>query len=134
MPWLKPWTDKQMDVAIAVILRAGVILSAVTVLVGAFFYLRHYGYSHPDYRVFMGEPADLCSIPGIVADALAIKSGGIIQLGLLLLIATPIVRVAFAVVAFALQRDRVYVIVTLIVLGVLLFSLLGGGGRPVQGG
>ena len=128
MPWLKPWTDKQMDVAIAVILRTGVILSAVTVLVGAFFYLRHYGHNHPDYRVFMGEPADLRSIPGIINDALAVNSGGIIQLGLLLLIATPIVRVAFAVVAFALQRDRVYVIVTLIVLGVLLFSLLGGGG------
>ncbi len=68
------------------------------------------------------------SIAGIISDALAVRSGGIIQLGLLLLIATPIVRVAFAVVAFALQRDRVYVIVTLIVLGVLLFSLLGGGG------
>ena len=93
MPWLKPWTDKQMDVAIAVILRTGVILAAVTVLVGAFFYLRHYGHHHPDYRVFMGEPADLCSIPGIVNDALAVNSGGIIQLGLLLLIATPIVRV-----------------------------------------
>ncbi len=128
MPWLKPWTDKQMDVTIAVILRTGVILSAVTVLVGAFFYLRHHGYHHPDYRVFAGEPADLRSIAGIISDALAVRSGGIIQLGLLLLIATPIVRVSFAVVAFALQRDRVYVIVTLIVLGVLLFSLLGGGG------
>ncbi len=37
MPWLKPWTDKQMDVTIAVILRTGVILSAVTVLVGRLF-------------------------------------------------------------------------------------------------
>ena len=49
-----------------------------------------------------------------------------IQLGLLVLIATPIARVAFSLVAFALQRDRIYVIVTLIVLAVLLYSLTGG--------
>ena len=41
------------------------------------------------------------------------------------MIATPLVRVAFAVVAFALQRDRTYVTVTLIVLSLLLYSLLG---------
>jgi uncharacterized membrane protein len=126
MPWPQPWTDAQMDVAIAVILRAGVIISALIVLVGGVFYLQRYGLTVPDYRVFLGEPADLRSIPGIIADTLARRPRGIIQFGLLLLIATPIVRVTFAVVAFALQRDRVYVIVTLIVLGVLLYSLLGG--------
>ena len=128
MPWLKPWTDKQMDVAIALILRAGVLLAAAIVLVGGVFYLQRYGFTVPDYRVFLGEPADLRSIPGIISDTLAMRPRGIIQFGLLLLIATPIVRVTFAVVAFALQRDRVYVIVTLIVLGVLLYSLLGGAG------
>jgi uncharacterized membrane protein len=117
-----------MDVTIAIILRAGVIVSAVTVLVGGVFYLSRYGFPLPDYRVFLEEPADLRSISGIISDALALRPRGIIQFGLLLLIPTPIVRVAFAVAAFALQRDRVYVMVTLIVLGVLLYSLLGGGG------
>jgi uncharacterized membrane protein len=46
----------------------------------------------------------------------------IIQLGILLLIATPVARVAFALVAFAIERDRLYVAVSLIVLAVLLFS------------
>jgi uncharacterized membrane protein len=127
MPWPKPWTDAQMDVTIALILRAGVILSALTVLAGGIFYLHRYGFTLPEYRVFLGEPADLRSISGIISDTLALRPRGIIQFGLLMLIATPIVRVAFAVAAFALQRDRVYVIVTLIVLGVLLYSLLGGG-------
>ena len=127
MPWPKPWTDAQMDVTIAVILRTGVILSALTVLVGGVFYLHRYVFTLPEYRVFLGEPADLRSISGIIGDALALRPRGIIQFGLLILIGTPIVRVAFAVAAFALQRDRVYVIVTLIVLGVLLYSLLGGG-------
>jgi uncharacterized membrane protein len=48
-------------------------------------------------------------------------------LGLLLLIATPVARVAFSVLAFALQRDRTYIFVTLIVLGMLIYSLTGGG-------
>jgi uncharacterized membrane protein len=52
---------------------------------------------------------------------------GIIQFGLLLLVATPVMRVAFTVVAFLIQRDRIYVGVTIIVLSVLLFSLAGGG-------
>jgi uncharacterized membrane protein len=75
--------------------------------------------------VFHGEPADLRSLSGIVTDALSLQSRGIMQLGLLL-IATPVARVAFSVSAFAQQRDRTYVIVTLRVLAVLLYSLVGG--------
>ena len=55
------------------------------------------------------------------------RGRGVIQLGLLLLIATPIARVAFSVVGFALERDRMYVVFTLIVLAILLYSLLGSG-------
>jgi uncharacterized membrane protein len=47
------------------------------------------------------------------------------QLGLLLLIATPIARVAFSAVAFAIEGDKMYVLFTLIVFGVLLYSLFG---------
>jgi uncharacterized membrane protein len=68
----------------------------------------------------------LRTFSGILADATAFRGRGIIQLGLLLLIATPVARVAFSVVAFALERERLYVIVTLAVLAVLLFSLAGG--------
>ncbi|MGO9690281.1 MAG: DUF1634 domain-containing protein, partial [Syntrophobacteraceae bacterium] len=55
------------------------------------------------------------------------SSRGMIQFGLLVLIATPVMRVFFTVVSFTIQRDRVYVGVTLIVLAVLLFSLSGAG-------
>jgi uncharacterized membrane protein len=88
-------------------------------------YLTHHGSSSPNYRVFHAEPADLRSLSGIVTDALSLQSRGIMQLGLLL-IATPVARVAFSVFAFAQQRDRTYVIVTLSVLAVLLYSLVGG--------
>jgi uncharacterized membrane protein len=63
---------------------------------------------------------------GIVKDALAFRGRGLIQLGLLLLIATPLARVAFSVAAFALEGDRLYVVVALIVLAVLICSLVGG--------
>ncbi len=126
MPYPLALTDEQMDRVIGVILRAGVIISAFVVLVGGVLYLQQYAFTKPNYRVFHGEPSDLCHISGIIRDALALRGRGIIQFGLLLLIATPVARVAFSIVAFALQRDRIYVMVTLIVLGILLFSLLGG--------
>jgi uncharacterized membrane protein len=68
----------------------------------------------------------LRSVSGIVTDALSLQARGIIQLGLLLLVATPVARVAFSAFAFAQQRDRTYVMVTLSVLAVLVYSLVGG--------
>ena len=78
------------------------------------------------YHAFHGEPADLRGVKGVWIDAFSGDGPGIMQLGLLLLIATPVVRVAFSVVAFAIQRDGLYLAVTLAVLGVLTFSMTGG--------
>jgi uncharacterized membrane protein len=117
-----------VDEIIGNLLRAGVILAAAVVLLGGVLYLAQHSSALPDYRVFRGEPADLRGVPGIVKDARALDGRGLIQLGLLVLLATPIARVAFSVLAFALQRDRTYVVVTLIVLAVLLYSL-GAAGR-----
>ena len=119
------WTDQQVDDIIGNLLRAGVILSALIVLIGGILYLSRHGLTVPDYRVFRGESTDLRHIPGIINDAIQLKATGIIQLGLIVLISTPICRVAFTIVAFTLQRDRTFVLVTAIVLAVLLFSLLG---------
>jgi uncharacterized membrane protein len=117
------WTDQRVDEIIGNLLRVGVILAAAVVLLGGGLYLTQPGSTVPDYRVFHGEPAYLREVSGIVKDARALDGRGLIQLGLLLLLATPVARVAFSVVAFALQRDRTYVVVTLIVLAVLLYSL-----------
>ncbi|PYX94073.1 MAG: DUF1634 domain-containing protein [Acidobacteria bacterium] len=119
------WTDEKTEYIIGNLLRAGVTLSAIVVLAGGILYLVRYGHSPADYRVFRGEPTDLRHVSGIVRDAAALHSRGIIQLGLLLLIATPIARVAFAVFAFAAEGDRMYVAFSLIVLAILMFSLIG---------
>src|ERR1039458_2037420 len=83
------WTDRRMDVVIGNLLRSGVVLSALIVLFGAVIYLLRHGHSPTQYRVFRGEPSDLRSVRGILRDALALRGRGIIQLGLLFLIATP---------------------------------------------
>jgi uncharacterized membrane protein len=122
--------DETVEQIIGDLLRGGVLLSAIVVLAGGILYLRQHGMQQPAYSRFMGEPASLCSVKGIVGWALQGRSRGIIQLGLLLLIATPIARVAFSLIAFMLQRDRIYVFITAIVLAVLLFSLNSGGFHP----
>jgi len=120
------WDDRRLDQLIGAILRGGVLLSAAVVLVGAIIYLVRHGAAAPAYHIFRGEPSDLRSVSGIIARSLSGRGRGLIQLGILLLIATPVARVAFSVLGFALERDRKYVILTLIVLGVLLYSLAGG--------
>ena len=119
-------TDQQVETSIGNLLRISVIIAALVVLLGGIIYLVRFMGTHPDYRVFTGEPRDLRTVSGILRDSLTIHSRGIIQLGLLVLIATPVARVILAFFAFALQRDRKYVVVCLIVLTVLIFSLSGG--------
>lgn len=119
-------TDQQMESMIALLLTGGVLLAALIVLLGGSLYLIRHGSAFPDYRVFRGEPSELRNLTGIIAEAAGFKSRGIIQLGLLILIATPVARVAFSILAFLQQRDRFYVLVTLIVLTILFFSLAGG--------
>lgn len=119
------WSDHRTESVIGSLLRIGVLLSAAFVLSGGLIYLVRHGASAPDYRMFHGEPTDLSTLSGILSYALSVHGRGIIQLGLLILIATPVARVAFSVVAFALERDRLYVAITLVVLSVLLLSLAG---------
>jgi uncharacterized membrane protein len=85
-----------------------------------------YGFERPSYHVFRGEPADLTSIRGILDEAGQLSGRGLIQLGLLLLVATPIARVVFSVIGFARQRDWLYVAITIVVLAFLTYSLLAG--------
>jgi uncharacterized membrane protein len=121
------WTDEQVEYAVGNLLRIGVAVAAVLVLAGGVWYLIRSGGTLPDYAVFRGEPSDLRTVSGIIHEALSLHTRGLIQLGLLLLIATPVARVAFSIAAFALQGDRTYLVVTLIVFALLVYSLLGGG-------
>jgi uncharacterized membrane protein len=119
--------DQKMDATMGILLRTGVISAASIVLLGGILFLIRHKTPVTDYHVFSGEPSDLRTISGIFADVKAFHARGLIQLGLLVLIATPVARVVFSLLAFMYQKDWKYVVFTAIVLGLLLYSLLGGG-------
>ncbi len=123
------WSDSDVERVIGNLLRVGLSIATAVVAFGGAIYLARHGQELPSYRLFRGEPAALRSIGGIVEMAHDWLGRGFIQLGLLLLLATPVARVAFSVFAFIKQRDPFYVGVTVIVLAVLLFSILGGYAR-----
>jgi uncharacterized membrane protein len=116
-------TDQKLEVAIGRMLQAGVMLAALVVLIGGILYLRQSSGPRPDYIHFHGESDNLRSPAKIFVLAVHGNPEAIIQFGLLLLIATPIFRVVVAAAGFALEKDSMYVWVSLIVLAVLLFSL-----------
>lgn len=116
--------DERMEHIMGRLLQIGVLVASVVVLIGGILYVRSHAAAPMNYRLFTSEPAFLRH-PGLLFRHLATGDGAaIIQFGILLLIATPIARVVFAVIAFAIERDRLYVAVSLFVLAVLLISLL----------
>jgi uncharacterized membrane protein len=117
--------DQQVENLIANLLRAGVLSAALVVISGAVLYLGSNPWRHVDYRIFRGEPQELKAVSGIIHCAFSGQVTCIMQVGLLLLIATPIARVVFSAVAFSIEGDRMYVLFTLLVLAVLLYSLFG---------
>ncbi len=114
-----------MEAVLGNLLRIGVIVSAAVVAAGAAIYLARHAADPPQYHAFRGEPSDLRSARGVVGGLMTLHGRGIIQFGLLLLIATPLVRVATSLVGFLRRRDWTYVLVTLVVSALLAYSILG---------
>ncbi len=120
------WTDERLEAIMGTLLRTGVILAAAVVLTGGIIYLLHHGTEPARYGTFHMEDVKLRSLRGLLHGAYALDGPSIIQLGLLLLIATPVARVLFAAFGFAQERDRTYVAISLIVFAILILSLLSG--------
>ena len=116
--------DQRLETNIGNLLRAGVLLSAATVFVGGVLYLVRHHADRVSYHQFSPDGAVVQSFRGILKSAAHLNSEGLIQFGLLLLIATPVARVALAVAGFALERDRLYAGASLIVLVILVLSLM----------
>jgi uncharacterized membrane protein len=121
-----PPVEAKIENTMGNLLRAGVLTAAAVVLIGGIFYLLRHGSDVPDYHTFHGEPDDTTSFSGIFRSVLAFMPRGIIQFGLILLIITPVARVLFALISFLRERDRNFVVITLVVLVFLLYGFLGG--------
>ena len=125
---IRPLTEKRIELLIGRWVRIAVSIAAVVTFTGGVLYLFHHGFSVSDYCQFRGEPHSLSGIAAIARRAASLDPAGMIQFGVLILIAIPVLRVAAFGAAFFLRRDRIYSIITMIVLCILLFSLLGEGG------
>ena len=119
-------SDHDVEQLIGRLLQIGVALAAVVTTIGGALLLIQHGSARPVFSVFHGQPDYLTSLGGIARGVRELRSESIVQLGIVLLIATPVARVAFTLVAFILQRDRVYVVITLIVLALLAYGLVFG--------
>ena len=120
------WSDHEVEQMIGRLLQVGVLIAAAVVLLGGVMLLVQHGGAPVEFRTFSTATSPLQGLTGILRGALAMDSMAIVQFGLVLLIATPVMRVALTLVAFALQRDRLYVVLTAVVLALLLYGLLWG--------
>lgn len=117
-------TDKRVETLIGQVLRAGMLISVAVTFLGMTVYLWHSGSGKPDYRVFNTARHSLFDVSELLPKVFHGNPIALIELGVLLLVATPVARVAFLVGAFAVERDRMYVAVSSLVLAILLYSLV----------
>lgn len=111
-----------MELLVSRVLQVGVTAAAVVVGVGLLLLLitGHSGYPKQGYPLTVG---------GVLRGLAALRPYAIIGTGLLILILTPVLRVAVSAVSFVIERDRIYILVTLFVLCVLIASfILGASG------
>jgi uncharacterized membrane protein len=112
---------RQAEVTISWVLRAGVLLSASVISFG----MLDWWLLHRHTSRTQAVPNSLAEIWFGLSHA---DPSAIVVVGLLLLVATPVIRVAVSIIAFALSRDLLYVAITSLVLAILLFSFLSGLG------
>ncbi|GGH21588.1 DUF1634 domain-containing protein [Mucilaginibacter phyllosphaerae] len=118
--------DKDMQAVIGWVLRAGVFVSMLVVFTGGVIYLYRHGHVITNYHVFKGVPDFIHSPAGIINGILTLRGRAIIQAGIVLLIATPVVRVIFSAIGFILEKDYLYTFITFIVLLVIVISAFSG--------
>ncbi len=130
---IKLTTQHDVDALIGKLLRAGVVVASIITVIGGIIYLFQHSGTVPDYKAipghhntFTGAPAYLREFPTIVAHVFQLDGAAIIQLGLIVLIATPVLRVVFSLFSFAIEKDKLYVIITTIVLLIILINMFFG--------
>lgn len=126
------WEARDVELYIGKLLRYGVMISCAITLLGGITYLFQQNGAMPDYKptasndTFAGVAVYLRELSTILPRALSLDGAAIIQVGVLVLIATPVLRVAFSAIAFLIEKDYMYVVITLIVLAIIIANMLLG--------
>ena len=117
--------DKDMQLIIGWLLRLGWVIDVTIVIIGGIMYLLRHGRTTADYTTFRGVP-DFIYPPGIIRGIFDFKARAIIQAGIILLIATPVLRVIFSAIGFLMEKDYLYIAVSLLVLLIIICSMFSG--------
>lgn len=126
------WKERDMELFLGKFLRFGVMLSCGITILGGILYLYQQAGVMPDYspipdgQPFPGVKEYLRSFSSIWQGILSLDGAAIIQLGVIVLIATPVLRVAISAFGFLIEKDRMYVVITLVVLGIILANMFLG--------
>ncbi|MBL7882299.1 MAG: DUF1634 domain-containing protein [Chryseobacterium gambrini] len=122
----KNFTDVDLNRSVGNLLRLGVILSVATSLIG-FIKLFTEGFKMPKKytSLDMGESSE--KVWGHFWNSLCKGEGmAIIQLGILLLVFTPLMRIIFALIGYLKEKDYIYVVISSIVLAIMTISFFTG--------
>ena len=121
------WADRDIQKLIGQLLRWGVVTASIIVFTGGLVYLYRHGQERiPEYQKFAGKSAGYTTVTEIIKGIAKFKGKGIIQMGVIVLIATPILRIFFSLIGFVLEKDKLYIIITSFVFFVIMISLFGG--------
>jgi uncharacterized membrane protein len=118
--------DDKIQNSLARVMLSGVLIAAAVMGAGLFWFLATHAGMPPGDHMFSGEPKYFENPVSMIQRAFDLKEIGhrrsLIMIGVVLLLINPLVRVAFAAVGFAAQGDRLYTLISLVVLGVLIVS------------
>jgi uncharacterized membrane protein len=123
---MKKFKDADMQVIIGWVLRLGVLISITIVFLGGIIYLWRHGHMLTHYAIFKGVPVFLQTPGGVINGIFNFRGQAIIQAGIILLIATPVMRVIFSAIGFIMEKDYLYMGITLLVLAIIFISMLSG--------
>jgi uncharacterized membrane protein len=118
--------DEQIQNSLARVMLTGVLVAAAVMAAGLVWFVATHEGLPPGDHVFTGEPKYFENPIAMIQRALDLKEVGhrrsLIMIGVALLLINPLVRVAFAALGFAVQGDRRYTVISLLVLAVLVLS------------
>lgn len=119
--------DKNLAIVIGNIMRWGVIVSLSLTFLGGVIYLLAHPNEIISYKEFVEADYSIAEIfSKTFSGVLSFDGEALIIFGILLLFATPVIRVLFSLIGFILEKDKLYILITLIVLAIIFISISGG--------
>lgn len=119
--------DKNLALVIGNVMRWGVIVSLSLTFLGGLLYILSHPHEIISYKEYIEKDYSVAEILSKTFSGLLHFDGeSLITFGILLLFATPVLRVLFSLIGFILEKDKLYILITLIVLAIIFISLSGG--------